>query len=451
MYISIRRWLGLAVAAVLAFAGLAVTTQQPALAAGSTATTGTVYYWNNVLLETFRRHGGSPGPLARAAAIMHGGVFDLLNSAKWSRQRLIGTGYDRAFGLFEFDPAADDNLAAGIVARDLLTWVFPDQASYVQQKYTERHGSASQQAATDAAAQVVNIVKFYRSNDGSGAAPTYTFDNVPGAWRLTTGCTSAVDPHWGLVKPFVMSSGSQFRRPLPAGATNYASLLASSTYTSVFNDVKSLGRINSTTRTATQTQIAFYWANDGDGTYKPPGQLLDHTRVVAQPRILDPVRLARLFARVSFAMGDAAIAAWDMKYRTPVDLWRPVTGIQLASTDGNPNTAQDSSWQPLAPATPCFPAWASGHATFAGAWARVMIGEFGDNITYTGGTEDPHVVGVTRTFTGFSSAASEDARSRIYLGVHWQFDGDDGRAAGDNVGTLTNTRMQQLNCPSPCY
>lgn len=449
---SIRRWLVLAVATALASAGLGAVASQPAVAAGGTATTSTVYYWNSVLQEVYRRQGGGPGPLARGAAIMHGAIFDVLNSANWSRQNLVGTGYDRAFALLVFDPVTDDNLAAGIAARDLLKFVFPAHSAYIQQKYTERHGSASQPAATNAAAQEVNLVKSARGNDGSGAPQSYTFDNVPGAWRFTTpNCTAPVDPHWGAVQPFVMSSSTQFRRPLPGGATNYASLLASSAYTTVFNDVKSLGRVNSTTRTPTQTQAAFFWANDADGTYKPPGQLLEHSRIVAQSRITDPLRLSRLFARASFAMADAAISAWDMKYRTPVDFWRPVTGITLAATDGNPNTAPDSTWSPLG-VTPCFPAWVSGHATLGGAWSRVMAGEFGDNITYTGTTDDPNAVGVTRTFTSFTAAAVEDARSRIYLGVHWQFDGDDGRAAGNNIGNLTNTRMQAMTCiPNPCY
>jgi hypothetical protein len=460
MHISIRRWLGLILASVLAMTGLAVVTQQPAAAAPvpvpvpvSKATVDTVYYWHNVLLELFRRQGGGPGPLARAAAIMHGGIFDILNSANWSRQNLIGTGYDRAFALLVFDPLTDDNLAAGITARELLKFVFPSQQAYIDQQYTARHGTTTQQAATDAANQEINIVKAARTNDGSNAAPTYTFDNVPGAWRRTPNpdCTAPIDPQFGAVTPFVMSSGSQFRRPLPGGATTYAQLLASSAYTTVFNDVKSLGRVNSTTRTAAQTQIAHFWSNDANGTYKPPGQLLDHTRIVAQSRITNPLRLSRLFAQASFALADAAIAAWDAKFRTPVDLWRPVSAIQLADTDGNANTAADPSWLPLGP-SPCFPAWVSGHATLAGAWSRVMITEFGDAVTYTAGTEDPNAVGVTRTFTSFTNAAIEDARSRIYLGVHYQFDADDGRATGTNIGNLTSTRMAAMTCnPFPCY
>ena len=56
-----------------------------------------------------------------------------------------------------------------------------------------------------------------------------------------------------------------------------------------------------------------------------------------------------------------------------------------------------------------------------------------DNITFTATTDDPHAVGVTRTFTSFSAAAQEDARSRIYLGVHYQFDADQGMASGTAV------------------
>jgi len=258
-----------------------------------------------------------------------------------------------------------------------------------------------------------------------------------------------VDPHWGLVRPFVMSSTTQARQPLPGGYATYSALLASSLYASQFNDVKSLGRANSTTRTADQTQTAFYWANDANGTYKPPGQLLDHTRVVAQSRITTTVPLARLFAQVSLAMGDAAIAAWDQKYLTTIDLWRPITAIQQADTDNNPATDPETTWVPLGN-TPCFPAWVSGHATFAAAWAGVMRNQFGDALSYTAGTDDPNAVGMTRTFTSFTQAATENARSRIYLGVHYQFDADDGMATGTSIANLAVQRMGFFKCFDPC-
>jgi membrane-associated phospholipid phosphatase len=447
---SLRRWYTLLLAAVLATAGAVIALPQAALAA-TTATTGTVFYWNDTLLEAFRRQGGGPGPLSRAAAIMHGALFDVLNSAQWGRQSYVGGGYNKAFILADTSSTVDDNLAAGIAARDALIDALPQQRTYIEQRYTQRHGTASQAAATTLAAEVVAAERQNRANDGANATPSYTLDNVPGGWRPTgNGCTAPVDPHWGNVRPFVMTSTTQSRQPLPGGYTTYPTLLASSLYAGVVNEVKSLGKSNSTARTADQTQIAFYWANDADGTYKPPGQLLAHTRVVAEPRITSPIGLSRLFAQVSFAVADAAIAAWDQKYLTSIDLWRPVTAIQLANTDNNAATDQDATWQPLASSTPCFPAWVSGHATLAAAWAGVMRNTFGDSVTYTAGTEDPSAPGVTRTFTSFTQAATEDARSRIYLGVHYQFDADDGMATGTNVATLTASKMLAMKCFDPC-
>jgi len=446
---SLRRWYTLLLAATLASAGVVVALPQPALAA-TTANAGTVFYWNDTLLEAFRRQGGGPGPLARAAAIMNGALFDVLNSAQWGRQSYVGGGYRGAFTLAETYSAVDDNLAAGIAARDALIDALPLQRDYIEQRYTQRHGTAVQAEATSLAAAVVAAERQNRANDGANATPSYTLDNVPGSWRPTGGaCATPVDPHWGLVKPFVMTSTTQSRQPLPGGYTTYPTLLASSRYADVVNEVKSLGKSNSTTRTADQTQAAFYWANDANGTYKPPGQLLAHTRVVAEPRITNPITLSRLFAQVSFAMADAAIAAWDHKYFTSIDLWRPVTAIQLADTDGNAATVQDPSWQPLG-ATPCFPAWVSGHATLAAAWAGVMRTAFGDSITYTAGTDDPNAAGVTRTFTSFTQAATEDARSRVYLGVHYQFDADDGMASGTSVASLATAKMGVLKCIDPC-
>jgi subtilisin family serine protease/membrane-associated phospholipid phosphatase len=394
-------------------------------------TKNNVKYWNDVLLETFRRQGGGPGPLARGAAIMHAGLFDAVNSATLSKRG--STPYNSYLTLQTVNQSVNENLVAGFVAHDLLVDTFPLQRTFIDQKFTERYGSSTQTVARQLADTVINAVRAARANDGSANNTGYTPENVPGAWRPTDGCT-AVDPHWGAVRPFVMTSGSQFRRPPPA--PDYPTLLASSTYASRLADVRGLGRFDSTTRTADQTRAAWFWANDLDGTYKPPGQLLMHTMVVAADRIDDGLRTARLFALVSLAMADAGIAAWDMKYLTSFDLWRPETAIKQHATNPDP------SWEPLSADrnnvsfSPCFPAWVSGHAAFAAAWAGVMRSEFGDAVTFVGTTEDPHAVGVTRTFTSFTAAATEDARSRIWLGVHYQFDADDGMAAGFDIANL---------------
>ncbi|MGW6395672.1 vanadium-dependent haloperoxidase [Streptomyces sp. NPDC055103] len=138
-------------------------------------------------------------------------------------------------------------------------------------------------------------------------------------------------------------------------------------------------------------------------------------------------------------MADAAIVAWDQKYQTDIDLWRPESAIRLDG-DGNANTSADANWQPLSQDrngrhfSPPFPAYISGHATFAGAWSKTTQAWFGsDQITWTATTEDPNALGVTRTFSTISAAATENAVGRVWLGVHYRWDGTDGVSSGINA------------------
>jgi hypothetical protein len=253
-----------------------------------------------------------------------------------------------------------------------------------------------------------------------------------------------------------MTTGAQFRPPRPGGYLSKTELLRSPEYAAQFNEVKQLGAVGSATRTADQTEIALFWANDVDGTSKPPGQLFTITKTVSEQRNLDIVENARLFALVALAMADAAVLAWDAKYATELDLWRPQSAIRLADVarqgDDNPATTGDASWEPLLrdPVqgdrfSPPFPAYVSGHATFGAAHAAVMRGYFGtDNVTFTVTSEDPELPpAVTRRFNSFTEAARENARSRVYLGVHFQWDGDHGFLSGSALGDyIMATRLR---------
>jgi len=247
-----------------------------------------------------------------------------------------------------------------------------------------------------------------------------------------------------------MSYGQSFRPPQPGGYAYKADMLKSSEYAAQVNEVKKLGSATSATRTPEQTEIAFFWANDLDKTYKPPGQLFEITKIVSDQKGLTLVQNARLFALVALGMADAGIVAWDAKYDTNLDLWRPESAIQLATTDGNPATAGDPNWKPLSknPAngksfSPPFPAYVSGHATFGAVHAAIMRLYFGtDNVTFTATTEDPNLpAGVERTFNSFTEAARENGRSRVYLGVHFQWDGDHGFISGTALGEYVHANV----------
>jgi hypothetical protein len=215
--------------------------------------------------------------------------------------------------------------------------------------------------------------------------------------------------------------------------------LNSPEYTAAYNEVMSLGAANSTTRTADQTQVANFWAYDSK-VYGPPVVLYNEiTQTIALQQHNSLGQNARLFALVDMAMADAGISAWDAKYT--YSFWRPITAIQQGSSDGNPNTVGDPNWQPLgAPGdgirpnfTPPFPAYISGHATFGGALFQTLANFYGtDNVSFSLTSDE--LPGVVRHYTSFSQASQENGQSRIYLGIHWQFDKTNGIAVGDAVG-----------------
>jgi len=399
-----------------------------------------VIRWNDVLLDVIRDVGGAPGPIARGGAMVHGAIYDAVNSIVPSHEPYLVA--------VTANPNASVDAAIAYAAHDTLSAAFPSTTIDLLQARTDAldllaaTSSPTQLAAGKivgkaAAAAMISA----RQDDGSDDNSPYVPNSGPGAWRPAPGAIAA-SPNWPKVKPFGMTSGDQFRPPRPGGYQSRTELLRSLEYAAQVNEVRQLGKSTSTVRTSEQTKIAFFWANDLDGTYKPPGQLFEITQIVSAQKGLDVVENARLFALVSLAMADAAVVAWDAKYATDLDLWRPDTAIQLADTDGNPATIADPTWKPLSQDragvnfTPAFPSYISGHATFAAAHAGILRRYFGsDNVTFTATTEDPNPAaqGVTRKFNSFTEAARENARSRIYLGVHYQWDGDHGFLSGSSL------------------
>ena len=407
------------------------------LAAGSLARADEVTAWNDMYLDTIRAAGGGPTYMSRAGAMMHAAMHDAVQAVD---------GQYEQYSYHGSAPAGTSREAAVIVsAHDVLTNLYPARASiYAAQRDAQLAAipnSAGKTAGITLGSATASSILSQRASDGYNNTTPYVPGTNPGDWR-PTGSGDAHAPNWGNVTPFGMTTSSQFRPPAPPALTSAA-------YTAAFNDVKEFGSLTSTMRTAEQTRTGFFWANDVNGTYKPPGHLNHITQEIAASHNLSLAQNARLFALANLAMADAGIAAWDSKYNTPFDLWRPVTGIQQADTDSNPLTLADPTWQPLNAFTPPFPAYISGHATFGAAHAAVMASFFGtDTMTYTITSEDPLYTGGPRTYNSFSEAALENGRSRVYLGVHWQFDADEGYTCGTHVGDWTASHELQL-IPSP--
>ena len=392
--------------------------------------------WNNVLLDTIRATGGPPCPISRTTALVHAAVYDAVNS--------IDRRHEPYLDFVSAPVGVSADAAAAAAAHRVLTTLFPARTAIYDAALTASLAAvpngANETAGVTLGRAAADALLSERATDGTQTDPPYVIGTNPGDWRPTfpDNTSPPFSPGWGNSVPWTMIAGDQFRPSGPLGIRKLSTLLSSRGYADQVNEVTAIGSRNSAVRTAEQTRIAFFWANDVNGTYKPPGHLNAITQVVSHDRGLSMIENARLFALINLAMGDAGVVAWDAKYNTNIDLWRPISAIRLAGTDGNSRTVADPAWLPLNSFSPPFPAYISGHATFSAAHAAVMEGFFGtDKVTFTITSEDPFYAGLgggSRTYKKFSDAAWENAISRLYLGVHYRFDATDGNRAGTDLG-----------------
>jgi hypothetical protein len=374
-----------------------------------------VLEWNQRALQSIGQARVSPVVASRALAITQAAVYDAVNAI------------DQSFEPYHADVHASHGAsleaAAAQAAHDTLASLFPSQSSTFDSALAADlvgipPGRARQ--GTEVGREVARQILEWRSTDGSGATVTYTPGTDPGDWRPTPPANlPALAPQWPYVTPYATTSGSQFRPAAPPA-------LDSAEYAAAFNEVKSLGRADSTTRTEEQTQIARFW-NDGLGTAFAPGYWNQIAQDVATEQGLGLVRYAHLFALLNIATADALISCWDAKYA--YSFWRPVTAIRAADTDDNPDTVPDASWAPLL-VTPNFPSYTSAHSTVSGAAAEVLTALFGDHYQFTVSAVS---VPYTRSFGSLEAAAAEAGRSRIYGGIHYTFDNLNGLAVGGEV------------------
>lgn len=377
--------------------------------------------WNKVALDAIRVDKTAPPKASRALACVHTAMFDAINSAS-------GAPYEPYLVQpVEFFAPISVEAAAAAAAHAALVDLFPAQkASFdaaLAASLAAIPDGIEKTSGIDWGESVAAEILAVRHADGSGTTVDYGAPTGANWWAATPPAFAPpLLPNWPYVKTWALASGAQLRQGPPPSPL-------SAEYTAAFQEVERLGRSDSAARTPEQTQIALFWA-DGPGTATPPG----HWHVIAQglsrERHLGLLDNARLFALLAIAGADAAIVSWDHKYY--YSNWRPVTGIQHADTDGNPATTADPAWLPLI-ATPPFPSYTSGHSTFSSASARVLALFFGtDQISFS--TTSDGLPGVTRAFTRLSAAAEEAGQSRIYGGIHWQYDNQAGLASGRALG-----------------
>jgi hypothetical protein len=407
--------------------------------------------WNATIREVIQANvsHANPGWSTRAMAMTNGAMYDVL------------MGFDRTHQPFKHSalaPAGASQAAAvAQAAYQTLMFAYPGQQPQLDLAIAAKLGAIPDGPAKTAGIaygnQTAQTYIDWRTGDNADVVVPYTPGTDPGEWRpdpLHPG-QSAWGPAWGTLKPFIVSSDQFPMDPPPA--------LDSAEYAAAFNQVKELGALNSATRTADQTDIAIFWAYDRQAMGPPPVLFDRNLQDVAMTMGNTEPENARLFAMASVAMADAATAAWDAKFED--NYWRPITAIREGDTDGNAATEAAVDWKPLgAPGnnsndwsddfTPPFPAWPSGHATMGGALFEVLRDFYGtDNVNYVLNSAETMPSGLnTRSFTSFTQAEWENGMSRIYMGVHWLFDAEDGIKLGNDIADWVGANAFQA-VPEP--
>ncbi len=378
--------------------------------------------WNEVLLETIKTKSLSPPVASRAIALMNVAMYDVINSYARTHDPYLVMGTPTAGSVRD--------VAAIYAARRVLGELFPDQTDVYDAAVNDFLLALPEIVylpSREYGESIANLILDSRHGDNSDITVAYTPGTAPGEWQPTPPANAAaLLPNWAHVTPWAMETSSQFRQSGPPE-------LSSGRYARDFNEVKALGDINSATRTADQTEIANFWA-DADSTCTPAGHWIQIAITIVNDQGNTLEQNARVFALLGITLADAAICAWDNKYA--YEDWRPITGIRNADADGNDATDQDAGWTPLID-TPPFPSYTSGHSTFSGAASRLIEILYGrDDIAFDSTVED-----VTRSFESLSDAAEEAGRSRIYGGIHWQYDNEDGLSAGRQLAAYVHANF----------
>lgn len=261
----------------------------------------------------------------------------------------------------------------------------------------------------------------WRSHDRfTMTPPTYLQRSLPGVFQpaVPSGAIGTATPY---LLPFILQGASQFRAPPPP-------TLTSDQFTADYNEVKSLGSKNSTTRTADQTQAALFWFDDDYFMWNTVA------RTVASQKQTTLAQDARMFAEMTVAMNDAAIAVFDSKYT--YNFWRPENAIHGAATTGNPSLIADPTWNPLMP-TAQHPDYPSAHTAIGTAGSAVLAAALRTDAMSFSFTTRTAPKSVTRSFTSLSQAAHEEGLSRIWVGYHFRSAVNQGWVLGQNVAGWT--------------
>jgi hypothetical protein len=405
------------VAATLAVGLLALAPIQTATAnrGSASADPAVIAEWNQIGVATIAADSAATPPRKQPIEVYL--YLGFMHAAMYNAVVGIEGGYEPYRFHAKAPRHASSQAAAVAAAHRILVTYSPEQKATLDAAYDKslaaiEDGDAETRGIEYGELAATTLVK-QRENDGRYGTTLFEKSPAPGVWRPTPPAMAPFSAPWlGYVTPLLIRSGDQFD-PGPAPS------LTSKRYTRDFKEVKSLGKDDSTTRTAEQTETARFYS--GNPALQFTLGLVDQ----AKTRDLDIVQSARLFAAVQMTVADTSIAIWWTKHHYGV--WRPITAIRMADTDGNPDTtfdpAVDPAWNSVIPSPP-YPDYVSGYNGAMGAYSQALEDTLDTRhlkltLTTTVFPEgDPRH---TRFYDSGRAVRQEVIDARVWLGIHFRF------------------------------
>jgi hypothetical protein len=383
--------------------------------------------WNEITLQAVTA--GRPGPIGAVdIALVQVAVHDAVQA--------IERRYEPYHAELDRKPHVRGRLSAAVAAaaHDVLVGMYPAQSATLDATYFTYladkglTGDAGILVGQQVAARILPL----RRKNPDPLPPAFVGGNEPGVWRPTPsflGSPPAPAPFSPMAvpwmadfDPFTLTSPARFRAAPPPALT-------SDRYTRDYNEVKALGALTGSSRTAEQTDLAYFYSDNTPALWNRA------LRGVASRYLRRTGDTARLFALANLATADAVITCWDSKKFYAY--WRPVTAIREGDTDGNPATLADPAWQPLIN-TPNYPDYTSGANNVTAAMTRTLELFFGtDKLGFEVTSLAPQAVRKSRWYYRFSDAADDVVEARILLGIHFRFADVAARQQGVRVADWT--------------
>jgi hypothetical protein len=362
----------------------------------------------------------SPYMAQRMMGMVHAAMFDAVNS--------IERRYRPYLVQLPADPTTSKEAAAAVAAAAVLATIDEKTAGEMKVALATYLASIPDSAAKSDGVKLGEAVSAKvleaRASDGSDAPDAYRPRTTPGVYVPTAVTISSM---WPNMKPFVITSPSQFRPNPPIS-------LQSQEWATDYNELKDYGGKTSAKRTAEQTETAQFWLVGPPVAYHPFG------RQLAAAKQMDVVDSARFMALVSLGLTDAIIAVLDAKYH--YNFWRPITAIRNGDMDGNPATDREATWQPIAN-TPMHPEYPCAHCTQSGSVAGVVKAVLGTANIPEIALTSPTAPGVIHRWTNMAAFTEEIANARIWSGFHYRFSTRVGTEMGLAIGEYVAKNVMQ--------